>query len=1015
MSNAVTRARLWAIASLALFSAQATAQTQELFAGRGDFVDAPATSVPINPRAFAIAPDGIIYVADQSRGKMIRFDPATGTATSMFESGGRFGFLRGVAVDPAGNLIYSSGGIYRLDLTTGLSQSIGGSIGGQSVGLAVDAAGTIYASVEYGFVINEIRTSGSVYRFAGSFSSGFSGDGGAAYAARINQPQGIAVDAIGNVYFADQNNHRVRRVEAGTRIISTVVGTGERDYNGEGLPGLSTNIYRPTAVALDSAGNLYIAEENRVRRMDANTGLVTTFAGTGGWGYGGDTGPATAAEFSLIEAIAFDATGNLYIGDYGNSRLRRVDAATGIVTTVLGNGKGDFCGDNGAALDACIDFPQGIAVDADGNVFIADAANERIRRVAADTGIITTYAGNGPQSVHSGDGGPASAAGFGNWVGGLTFDNSGNLVVTGYFGNRIRRIDTATGIINTIAGTGVAGFSGDGGNAQLARFNRPVDVAVDALGNIFVADFSNHRIRRIDAATNVVTTFAGNGLSTGPLGDGGPAHLASLGEPNNVAFDHDGNLLISDRGHYRVRKVNLATGVITTIAGNGTNISGDNGPATNAGISTPASIAVGPDGSIYIGGYMGSIRKVDTAGIITTLAGVGGQYIDVLEFDGSGRLYFGDTGSSVIYRVTWPAAPPADTTPPVVTPSVSGTPGNNGWYRSNVQVSWTVTDPDSAVTSNGCSSTTVTEDTAGIDFTCTATSLGGTSTQTVNVKKDTAPPFATFGAPLQAPNAAGWYNANVSIPFTLTDTLSGVSHATHTSPITITSEGQSVPATLSVTDMAGNTAERSSLGVGIDKTPPTITLLYPEQGRTYGAFTTTNAQYLCNDNLSQQSAITCAGTVPHGVPFSTNPAGAKTFTVTATDLAGNQATASRSYSARAMVWAGWVALRKSFILNRVAAGSLVPIRWRQTDGFGVPVSNPAAFQGLAVSVYNCAHSGGAVVTLNDTATGGPGLTYSASTQAFTYNWQSDASWAGACRRVLLQFANGTSTEVLFQF
>jgi sugar lactone lactonase YvrE len=1009
------RSGLVTAAGLALFSVQATAQlTVETFAGTGNFIDAPATSVPINPRAFGIAPDGLIYVADQDRGKMIRFDPVSGIATSLFTAGGRFGFLRGAAVDFSGRLLYSVGSIYRRDFSLGFTESLAGTyssdFGGQAIGLAVATDGTIYASVEYGSQVKAIPTQSFVVRVAGTGVSGFSGDGGLAVEAQLSDPNGIAIDAAGNVYFADQNNFRVRRVDALTNIITTVAGTDEPNYNGDGLPALATNLQRPSAVALDAAGTLYIAEELRIRRLDASTGVLTIVAGTTNWGYSGDGGPATAADFSGIEAISFDSAGNLYIADRYNSRLRRVDAVTGIVTTVLGNGEQDFCGDNGPALDACINYTTGLAIDASGNLFIAESASGRIRRVAADSGIITTFAGTGVNAGHTGDGGPATAAGF-NGLGGLDFDAAGNLVIAGGFGNRVRRIDAASGIISTIAGTGNSGFAGDGGSALLARFNRAADVAVDSAGNIFVADFSNHRIRRIDAQTNVITTFAGNGSRTGPLGDGGPAGLASLGEPNDIAFDSQGDLLISDRQHYRIRKVTMATGVISTIAGTGASSpTGDNGLAINASIASPLSIHVDAAGTIYLG-FIGAIRKIDSSGVITSLSGVAGQYNEVLTTDSTGRLYYADAGTALIQRVNGLPFVAADSTPPVVTSQVSGTEGNSGWYRSDVTVSWLVSDADSAIAStSGCATTSVTEETAGVTFTCSATSGGGTTTQSVTIKKDTNPPFANWGPPVPAPNANGWNNSNVSHTYSLTDTLSGVSHGVPASPVTVTNEGIGSTVQIMVVDVAGNVNFISSPGVHIDRAPPGITLLYPEANATYGAFTLTNTQYVCSDNLSTNP--TCTGTAPHGTPIPASTAGAKSFTVTATDAAGNTASLTRPYSVAALQFERWIEpLRRSPILNGVTAGSLVPIRWRMLDGTGQAVINPAAFQSITVLNMTCQ---GPLVALNGTATGGPGLSVNPANGYFTYNWQTDASWAGTCRRVQIRLGDNSVREVVFR-
>jgi sugar lactone lactonase YvrE len=993
MTNKNLRAGVLAAASLAFLTAQAMAQiTTEIFAGNGEFADVAATSISVNPTALVIAPDGTVFVADQYRGKVVRLDPATGTATSVLESGGRLGFLKGIALDAAGNVLISSQGILRFDAASGNLTTVGSSGSLYDSGqIAVNAAGTVFVSAKEGFRIFEVRSSGELFRYAGAFSAGFSGDGGTATDAQIDHPEGIAVDPSGNLYFADSSNHRVRRIDATTRIITTVAGTGEREYNGDNEPPLLTNLYRPQAVALDAAGNLYIAEETRIRRLNVATGLLQIIAGTGDWGYAGDGGPATSAHFYGISTIAFDAAGDLYIGDTGNRRVRRIDAATGIITTVMGNGEIDFCGDDGLAIDACIHHPLGVEVDANDNVYVGDAGNGRIRRIAADTGIITTI-----------------AAGFESWVGGIAFDAAGNLVISEFFGNRIRRRNSASGTTDTVAGTGVAGFSGDGGDAQLARLSRPVDVALDAEGNIFIADFDNHRIRRVDAATNVITTFAGNGVTNGPLGDGGPAHLASLYEPDIVEFDRDGNLLISDRRHLRVRKVNMASGIITTIAGGGTQ-PGENVPATSVYLGAVTGIAIDAAGDMYLS--LGSgVRKIDGAGIITTVPGAHGQYLGALEFDSSGRLYVTETGSSQVLRVNGIPVAPADVTPPVIQPTVSGTQGQLDWYRSDVSVTWTVTDSESSVSSStGCSSTTVSTDTSGLVLTCTATSGGGTATGSVTIKRDTVAPTVTFGVAYPAPNAAGWNNTDVNMPYTLTDDLSGVLGGAPASPAVLSFEGFSVSALIYAYDIAGNLRTIGTPGVAIDKTPPSITLLYPEANLTYGAFTSINAQYVCNDALTSQ--VACVGTVPHGAPIPASTAGAKTFSVTATDLAGNVSMTSRPYTVAALQFERFIEpLRRSPTFNAVTAGSLVPIRWRLLSA-GQVVTNPAAFQSISVFNLTCQ---GAGIPLNDTATGGPGLSVNPANGYFTYNWQTDASWAGTCRRVQIRFGDNSFKEVVFR-
>jgi hypothetical protein len=269
----------------------------------------------------------------------------------------------------------------------------------------------------------------------------------------------------------------------------------------------------------------------------AQTGTITTVAGTGTIGYGGDGGPAANALLASPVGVATDAAGNLFIADATNYRIRRVDAGTGIITTVVGTGALGFGGDGGSATSALLNFPYGVAIDAGGNLFLSDYHNHRIRRVDAGTGIITTVAGTGV-SGYGGDGGPAVNALL-NTPTGVAIDAGGNLFLSDYHNHRIRRVDAGTGIITTVAGTGAFGYGGDGGPATGALLNYPRGVATDASGNLFIADSDNHRVRRVDAGTGTITTVAGTGTA-GYGGDGGPAANSLLYFPLGVVVDGAG-------------------------------------------------------------------------------------------------------------------------------------------------------------------------------------------------------------------------------------------------------------------------------------------------------------------------------------------------------------------------------------------------------------------------------------------------------------------------------------------
>jgi autotransporter-associated beta strand protein len=349
--------------------------------------------------------------------------------------------------------------------------------------------------------------------------------------------------------------------------INTDAGTGVAGYSGDGGAAASARMNGPYHLATDHSGNLYVADlnNNRIRRVDATTGIITTVAGNGITGFSGDGGVATNASLNNPTAVAVDRLGNLFISDYGNSRVRRVDAATGVMTTVAGNGIAGFSGDGGAATNASLKFIYGITVDDFGNLFIADSSNNRIRRVDADTGIITTVAGNGVAG-YNGDGIPATSAKlYGPFD--VTADSAGNLFIADVYNARIRRVDAATGIITTVAGTGSSGYNGDGIPATSAKLYGPFDVTVDSAGNLFIADWFNYRVRWVDVASGLITTLAGTG-SLGYNGDGIPAFTAGLTDPTGTAIDRAGNLYIAELNGQRVRRVDSVAACSFTVTVN---------------------------------------------------------------------------------------------------------------------------------------------------------------------------------------------------------------------------------------------------------------------------------------------------------------------------------------------------------------------------------------------------------------------------------------------------------------
>jgi sugar lactone lactonase YvrE len=328
-----------------------------------------------------------------------------------------------------------------------------------------------------------------------------------------------------------------------------VAGLGSAGDSGDNGPATASQLYRPSGIAVDGNGNLFVADRQRIRKINVASGMITGVAGTGESGYSGDKGPAGQAQMHGVWAIAADRLGSVFVAEKGNNVIRKV-SPDGMIATVAGNGVEGYAGDGGPAVQARLNAPQGVAVDAAGNLFIADAGNNRIRRVARD-GTITTIAGTGDAGF-AGDGGAAAQARL-NGPRGLALDPSGALVIADYGNHRIRKMSAGNLVISTIAGNGKEGFSGDGRFAVDAQLNFPSGVATDGAGNVFVADTSNNRIRKI-STNGTITTVAGNG-SRGFSGDMGPATAAGLNLPVNVAVDGKGDIYVADTTNRRIRHV----------------------------------------------------------------------------------------------------------------------------------------------------------------------------------------------------------------------------------------------------------------------------------------------------------------------------------------------------------------------------------------------------------------------------------------------------------------------------
>lgn len=340
-------------------------------------------------------------------------------------------------------------------------------------------------------------------------------------------------------------------------VISTVAGNGTAGYSGDGGNATQAELNNPTALAVDGSGNIYIADSfnNRIRKIVAATGIIQAVAGNGTEGYSGDGGEATQAELSYPAGVAVDVSGNVYVADADNNRIRKIEAATGIIQTVAGNGTAGYAGDGGMAIQAELNSPLGVAVDVSGNLFIADSLNWRVREVVAKSGVIQTVGTQASLYLETG----------------MFVDGSDNILIVtselcnydpdGFLlcgppdgGSYIEKISAGANSIQIVAGIGTQGYSGDGGNATLAKLNYPSGVSVDASGNVYIGDSANNRIREVAAATGLIQTIAGNGTQ-GFSGDGNSAIQAELSGPAGLVVDSAGNILFSDSSNNRVREL----------------------------------------------------------------------------------------------------------------------------------------------------------------------------------------------------------------------------------------------------------------------------------------------------------------------------------------------------------------------------------------------------------------------------------------------------------------------------
>jgi sugar lactone lactonase YvrE len=649
---------------------------------------------------------------------------------------------------------------------------------------------------------------------------------------------------------------------------------------------------------------------------DLDAGHIRTVAGSAGLGWSGDGGPATEAALNLPHDVFVDHAGNLYIGDSGNHRVRRVDGQTGVITTVAGSGSAGNTGDGGAATDAELNDPRWVTVDAAGNLFISDVAAGRIRRVDA-AGIITTVAG-GAAPGGAGEGVPATSVDL-LVPSGIAFDPAGNLFVVEVARNRVRRISAGADglvrgdpdeVITTVAGSGLQGFGGDGGAALNARLSAPEDLAFDAHGNLFIADRLNQRARKVLAGSDgevtgagdeLISTVAGGGAASG---DGAFAVDAALVLPRGIAVDRAGNVFISDAAAFRVRRVDATSGIITTAAGGGT-AAGDDILATTAALTTTRGIATDRDGNLYLAQLAGRIRAVRLA-----------------------------------------ARGATDETVPS-TSSSQDPPALDGWNRSPVTVTLSAADgPD------GCG-------VAEIRY-----SVNG------------GPETVVIGA---------------------------------SAAVRVEAEGITTITYFAV-DAAGNAEAPLTYVVRIDLTPPTVALTQPRDGAVFVLHQPVVVDYACSDSLS--GGASCTGPLAAGATLDTSAVGSHAFTVTALDRAGNQATVTHHYAVHYAFEGFFRPLVNLPLTNRGPAGRTFPVRFAIRDAHGRPVPDPAAIPEIMAAPASCG-TAAADVAGEETSLDIGGLKYHPDSGTWHFNWKTHKGQVG-CWTVAVRLADGTVHAIGFE-
>ncbi len=568
-----------------------------------------------NPHDLCQDRHGNLYFSDLQNHVIRRIDYETGVITRVAGNGkvGRGGdggpaldaeldCTCGVAVDGDGNVFLSSewtNNIRRIDARTGIVETVFG-----------------HHARHYPSERGDSRP----YSGRGLSLGGYHGDGGPAREAGFNHPEHLAFDSRGDLYVCDNSNDRVRRIDMRTGIIDTVLGNGQRASNGDGGPAVEASTLMPDAICVDVHDNLYVGEKYgfRVRKVERETGMVRTLAGTGEPGFGEEGLHGSVTRCNSVEAGIFaDPDGTVYWGDC-SGRLRKCDGETGIVTTVLG---GTSVHDGETAAAGFLNGPGGLSVGPDGTIYIADVWNQRIRSIDPDTGVIRTIAGSGARA-YGGDGGPAVDAHLGN-PHDVSVDRFGRVVIADTRHGHVRRVDP-DGVIRNIAGAAFQWDKGDGGPALSACLMHVLSVAHGPGGDVYIGDAGCGRIRKIDSETGIINTVAGVGLP-GYSGDGGPATEARIGSPTAIRIDGSGHLFFADDRYHVLRRVDGDTGIITTVAGTGDEgYSADGARAVRSMISTPRGLALDNKGRVYFSDSGNNrVRRISENGLFETVVGSG--------------------------------------------------------------------------------------------------------------------------------------------------------------------------------------------------------------------------------------------------------------------------------------------------------------------------------------------------------------------------------------------------------